>query len=373
MRASIVAGNGVWDEFDSGRGALPADWHHVTVTVSSSAKMMIMYLDGEVVGSKAGMTNSLNMLGNTTQNWIGRSTYSDPYFNGTVDDFRIYKRVLSQTEIQKVMENVTEASARPNPRDRATDVIRDVILSWVAGPFAAEHDVYFGSSFDDVNTASRTAPKGVLASQGQKAVTFDPAGLLEFGQTYYWRVDEVNAAPDSFIYKGGVWSFTAETYGYRIATPIKATASSFSNALTGPDKTIDGSGLDALDQHSTSASQMWLSKKAQTPVWIKYEFDQVYSLHQMWVWNQNQIGEPDNGYGAKDVTIETSIDGTTWSTLAGVPEFAQATGEPNYVYNTTVDFGGVQAKFVKLTIGANWAGGTTQAGLSEVRFFYIQE
>ena len=27
--------------------------------------------------------------------------------------------------------------------------------------------------------------------------TYDPPGLLAFGQTYYWRVDEVNAAPDS--------------------------------------------------------------------------------------------------------------------------------------------------------------------------------
>ena len=62
---------------------------------------------------------------------------------------------------------------------------------------------------------------------------------------------------------------------------------------------------------------------------------------------------------------------TTWTALAGVPEFAQATGEPNYGHNTTVDFGGVLAKYVKLTIQSNWAGGTKQAGLSEVRFFYV--
>jgi hypothetical protein len=59
------------------------------------------------------------------------------------------------------------------------------------------------------------------------------------------------------------------------------------------------------------------------------------------------------------------------STLANVPQFAQATGLPDYVHNTTVDFGGVQAKFVRLTINSNWAGGTTLASLSEVRFLYI--
>ena len=74
----------------------------------------------------------------------------------------------------------------------------------------------------------------------------------------------------------------------------------------GPEKTIDGSGLDAQDQHSVSASQMWLSKKGQSPIWIQYEFDKVYKLYQMWVWNSNQAIEPFVGFGAKDVTIETS-------------------------------------------------------------------
>ena len=134
----------------------------------------------------------------------------------------------------------------------------------------------------------------------------------------------------------------------------------------GPEKTIDGSGLDAMDQHSTSASQMWLSKKGQTPIWIKYDFDKVYKLHEMWVWNSNQATEPDVGFGAKDVTVETSLDGTTWTALDGVPEFAQATGEPNYVHNTTVEFGGVQAKYVRLTI-AEQLGRRHQAGGAELR------
>ena len=31
-------------------------------------------------------------MGATTQNWIGRSQYPDPYLDGRVDDFRIYMR-----------------------------------------------------------------------------------------------------------------------------------------------------------------------------------------------------------------------------------------------------------------------------------------
>ena len=39
-----------------------------------------------------------------------------------------------------------------------------------------------------------------------------------------------------------------------------------------------------------------------------------------------------------------------------MPEFAKAPGAAGYAANTTVDLGGVEAKFVKLTINANWGG-----------------
>jgi hypothetical protein len=257
------------------------------------------------------------------------------------------------------------------PADKATDIPADAVLSWTAGRLAATHDVYLGTSQSDVDSASRTSPKGMLVSKDQAATTFDPAGQFGYGQTYYWRIDEVNGAPDFTVSKGVVWSFTAEGFGYPISGTIKATASSSLAPAMGPEKTVDGSGLDAKDQHSTLSTDAWLSKKGDSPVWIQYEFDKTYKLYQMWVWNSNQAVEPVVGFGAKDVKIETSLDGVTWTSLANVPEFAQATGEVDYVHNSTVSFGGVQAKFVKLTINTNWAEGTKQAGLSEVRFFYV--
>jgi hypothetical protein len=46
------------------------------------------------------MTLTGASLGNTTQNWIGRSQYqADPYLDGKVDDLRIYSRALSAAEL----------------------------------------------------------------------------------------------------------------------------------------------------------------------------------------------------------------------------------------------------------------------------------
>ncbi|MFQ6035968.1 MAG: LamG-like jellyroll fold domain-containing protein [Sedimentisphaerales bacterium] len=267
---------------------------------------------------------------------------------------------------------VPNKATNPSPADGAIDVPRDVTLSWTPGDYADKHDVYFGTNFNDVNDASRTNPLGVLVSQNQVPNSYSPAEILQWQQTYYWRIDEVNAPPDFTIFKGAVWSFTTEPFAYPIAsTSIAATASSQFNTDTGPEKTIDGSGLDADDLHSTEEAALWISSMTgPQPSWIQYEFDRVYKLHEMQVWNYNASIELILGFGIKDATIEHSVDGVTWTTLATV-EFARAPGAPGYAANTTVDFTGVVAKYVKITANSNWGGVLPQYGLSEVRFLYV--
>ena len=77
------------------------------------------------------------------------------------------------------------------------------------------------------------------------------------------------------------------------------------------------------------------------------------------------------GLGIKDVSIEYSTNGIDDTALGTTHEFAQAPGTGGYAHNTTVDFGGVAANFVRLTAHSNWGDMLPQYGLSEVRFFYI--
>ncbi|OHB62090.1 MAG: hypothetical protein A2Y76_00720 [Planctomycetes bacterium RBG_13_60_9] len=262
-----------------------------------------------------------------------------------------------------------ERATNPVPADEATDVVRETGLNWTPGQYAVSHDVYIGASLDDVNDASRADPLGVLAVQGHDANTFDPVGRFELGQTYYWRIDEVNAlSAGGTIFKGNVWSFTVEPFSYAIPD-VNATASSSAKEEAGPEKTIDGSGLNADDQHSTASADMWLSGPG-SPQWIQYAFDKVYKLDKMWVWNSNQTLESLFGFGAKDVLVQYSSDGTTWTDLGNLI-FNQAPGSADYVADIDVDFGGVPAKYVKLTISSNWGEIFQQYSLSEVRFFYI--
>ncbi len=348
-------------------GIPQAEWSHIAMTWDVANAQRLVFLNGEVVGTRADSAVPAVQRNLGIGLWVGwPDSWGDDSFTGLIDDVRLYDHILTLKEVGNAMLGSAPELARdPAPENEASDVPADTVVAWMPGEFAVTHDVYFGTAFDDVNNASRDNPAGVLLSRDQAEAEFAPDGI-EYGQTYYWRVDEVNAAPDSTIFKGPVWSFTVEPYAYPL-TGVTATASSFQPGM-GPENTINGSGLDINDQHGTNLAAMWMTPGGM-PAWIQYEFDQVRKLDEMWVWNSNQAIESFLGFGAKTVVIEYSADGGTWSTLEGVPEFAKASGTATYTANTVVDFHGVLAKFVKLTIQANW-GGLAQTGLSEVRFFH---
>ena len=73
-------------------------WTHVTVTLSGTT--LTLYVNGAQVGQTTGVAFTPWRIGPTAQNWLGHSQFSaDPYFNGAIDDFRIYRGALSSTQI----------------------------------------------------------------------------------------------------------------------------------------------------------------------------------------------------------------------------------------------------------------------------------
>jgi hypothetical protein len=86
-----------------------------------------------------------------------------------------------------------------------------VTLSWRPGIYAAAHNVYFGTDVNDVTNASIDDPMGVLLAQNHDTNSIDP-GSLALGQTYYWRVDEVNDVHPDSPWQGMVFQFTVADY-----------------------------------------------------------------------------------------------------------------------------------------------------------------
>jgi hypothetical protein len=236
-------------------------WYFLAATYSQTADggVITTYVNG--VFDREEIT-TITMAPSSGTFKIGRdpSAPGAGQFRGVIDEVRVYNHVLTESELLDAMLGkwpASEIAFAPNPEDEQVDVSRDVILGWTPGIYASRHDVYFGTVFEDVSNADRNNPLNVLVKQDQDVSTYDP-GFLDFGQTYFWRIDDINAA-DSMINKGDVWSFTTETVLYRIAADkITAAASSSQDADSQPKKTIDGSGMvDGL--HSNDTKTMWVS------------------------------------------------------------------------------------------------------------------
>jgi len=261
------------------------------------------------------------------------------------------------------------SASEPSPADGDQGVAREyAVLSWKPDPLAGTHDVYVGTTFEDVNNADAASPSDVLTSLGQDTASVT-LPRLALGDTYYWRVDEVNATPDNTVFKGDVWSFQVEPYSVQLPfAAISATASTYANDNSTPDRTIDGSGLDAQGKHSNEIMDvMWMSATPDASPWLMYEFDQIYKLDKMLIWNSNHSSEAFVGWGIKDVQIEHSIDGVEWTPLAEPNQLTQGPGlSPSEA--EAVDMGLALVKYVRLNILNNWGGVVVQYGVSEVQF-----
>ncbi len=75
-------------------------------------------------------------------------------------------------------------------------------LRWTPSQFAVTNDVYFGTSSNAVNTATRASPE----FKGSYTTNFwNTPTNLNSALTYYWRVDQVDAT--NGVFKGDVWRF----------------------------------------------------------------------------------------------------------------------------------------------------------------------
>jgi len=130
----------------------------------------------------------------------------------------------------------------PNPADGAVGVpVGFPVLTWTPGVTAVWQDLYFGT---DPN------PPLIVARQKAKQSAYYYGAGFQAGQTYYWKVDEIEADGVT-IREGAVWSFTVQSVKAFQPTP----ADGATGVLPGLVLTWM-SGTDATGEHVYFGSDM---------------------------------------------------------------------------------------------------------------------
>jgi len=218
---------------NSGINVTPDTWFHAAVVVKEGGAndTVQVYVNGKPAGAAAqrGVENSEGPY------FIGCHKNLTNFWDGQIDDVRLYKRALSAAEVKAMVPPKVKAQ-KPDPADGDVTVVTP-LLRWTPGETAAVHSVYLGT---DPNLGS----KDLVQSRLPVTMYFHVPGLKP-GTTYYWRVDEVEADLTT-VYTGDVWTFTARAITAYLPTP----ADGANDASPDPNMTVRWQpGLNAIGHH----------------------------------------------------------------------------------------------------------------------------
>ncbi|MGH1404827.1 MAG: LamG domain-containing protein [Alphaproteobacteria bacterium] len=107
-----TSGNSAAHRFISSYNLPLDEWHHVAVTYNETTALISMYVDGVFHSSQTHPDGGPIDAGNTGRNIaIGNSGAGGRFWDGMLDDIRVYERPLSASEISKLYNQVASCSA----------------------------------------------------------------------------------------------------------------------------------------------------------------------------------------------------------------------------------------------------------------------
>ncbi len=156
-----------------------------------------------------------------------------------------------------------------------------------------------------------------------------------------------------------------------LITGVTASTNMGSGFGTNLQNTVNGVGLSSLSLTASHAASVptnsWVSSGGILTGLVTFNLNGLYSLEGFSFWNQNNGGPgPLGSTGIRDVQVSTSLNGVTFTSLAGGPTtFSRATTLVSLP--AIFGFGPVDAAFVRFNILSNY-GDTFQTGFAEAQF-----
>ncbi|MBL7186880.1 MAG: LamG domain-containing protein [Phycisphaerae bacterium] len=192
-------------DIDFNLGRATTAWVHLAVSYDGTIARG--YYNGEFVGTFTPSSDDLTH----SKLAIGVNRAVDNWFDGSVDELRVYTKALTQEEIELAMRIDPLLAWNSHPMNGATpDIDNATPLSWSRGDSASSHEVYLGLDKNAVANADTSDTAGIYRGRQNGTSYTPPEGVEWGGGPYYWRVDENNT--DGTVTKGRVWSFTVADF-----------------------------------------------------------------------------------------------------------------------------------------------------------------
>ena len=196
-----------------GSAVLPTNvWSHIAATYDGAA--LRLYFNGTLISSQA-RTGAIATSTNPLQ--IGGDSIWGQFFQGAIDEVRIYNRALTQAEIQADMNAPIGSSIIP-PTSLTTTIISgsQVNLSWIA----AQSNL--GISSYRVERCQGTGCSNFSLIATTPTTTFNDTAVIP-NATFRYRVQAVDGGSNISAYSNVAEAFTGLTIRPSIAalTPIE--------------------------------------------------------------------------------------------------------------------------------------------------------
>jgi hypothetical protein len=324
-----------YDRFTSNTVFTTGAWYHVAVVFDGSkaaASRASLYVNGAL--DKTAAETSATVEDSNAPLRLGTLNSGAAYFNGYIDDVRIYRRALSATEVAAIASVAIAPAVSCGPAPSATSGV-PAALSGSAGNNGGGAPSVAWSKTSGAGTATFFSPASPATN-----VTFGQAGA------YVLRLSASNAAAEVCDEMNVTDGANTNVYADWISAAYPGVTNP---AIVGTQADPDRDGVSNLTEHAIGLNPAatdagtWTSGNAGLPV---VSTTIVSGTDYLSLQVRRPIGRIGINYSA-----ETSGSLTGWSAAVqnGAPA-ANGDGSETVIYRDTVPSTGASQRFIRLKV-----------------------
>ncbi|MEK6647438.1 MAG: LamG-like jellyroll fold domain-containing protein [Candidatus Firestonebacteria bacterium] len=167
-------------------------WYHVAGVYNKTTGEQKLYIDGQLVNTQTHTAgNTVVPLTAYPDMRIGHSRAATGYFNGKIDEVRLYNRALTDADVQELYAYTVNGSVPAANTGSATNITStSATLNGIINPKELSTTAYFEYGLSSGIYGNQTPIQNFTGSNDQN-ITADISNLTA-NTTYYYRVKAIN-------------------------------------------------------------------------------------------------------------------------------------------------------------------------------------